>query len=532
MSACRWRCRRCRRPGRSPGRPAQSRADAVAFAAIEGVERIEHLHRGLGTPQREPCERAGRIVHAERHRRVGAGGVANALLHRVAGFVDQHRDRAGDHQARHVGQSLRQPAERAQHLCRLRREFGRGLGRGRPGQRHHRGRRAGGGRPDRPVEQREIGQPQGLGPFSGATAVGQHQAAGADLQAGLGARVLRLAREAQAGRGQARGEQVGDRPRAMQCQRHGGQRRGRGLAVAGLGAALRVAIEAAAGLAPQQAAIDHLALHQRGLVALVVEVGLVDRLRHREVGVVADQVHQLARPHAKAGAAHAGVQHRRRRGLFLQQRQRLGVERTRDAIDDEARRGLRVHRGLAPVGREHVDGVRHGRLGGQAGDHLHQPHQGHRIEEVHAHDAARHLQAARDRRDRQRRGVGRQHALGRHDRLQVTHQRLLDAQVLDDGLDHERGVAQVVQGGGHLEPCARRRHVLGRQLALVGEPGQRGGQLFGRRRGRALAHVVQVHGMTGQQRHLDDADTHHAGADHGDGAIAEEVDVRHGRHSH
>ena len=107
--------------------------------------------------------------------------------------------------------------------------------------------------------------------------------------------------------------------------------------------------EAAPRLAPEQAAVDHLALHQRRHVALVAEVGVEHRLRDREVGVVADQVHQLARPHAKAGAAQARVDRRRLGGALVQQRQRLGVVRAGDAVDDEARRRARVHRRLAPA---------------------------------------------------------------------------------------------------------------------------------------------------------------------------------------
>src|SRR6185312_11663448 len=71
---------------------------------------------------------------------------------------------------------------------------------------------------------------------------------------------------------------------------------------------------------------------------------------------------------------------------------------------------------------------------------------------------------------------------------------------------------------------------LGRELALVGQLGQRGLELRGGGRGRALADVVQVYGMPGQQRDLHDADAHHAGADHGDGTIAEQVGLRHGGH--
>jgi len=99
---------------------------------------------------------------------------------------------------------------------------------------------------------------------------------------------------------------------------------------------------------------------------IVEKVGLVDRLRDGEIGVVADEVHQLAGAHAEAGRAQAGVQHLRLRRLLQQQRQRLGVIGARNAVDDEAGRGACVHWHLAPGLGQLEDGLRHFGLGMQA----------------------------------------------------------------------------------------------------------------------------------------------------------------------
>ena len=103
-------------------------------------------------------------------------------------------------------------------------------------------------------------------------------------------------------------------------------------------------------------------------------------------------------------------------------RKRLGVVRPRHAVDDEARRGLRVHRLLAPGQRGVVRGCGHGGVGRQAADHFHQRHQRRRVEEVHADDAAGVLQPGRDRGHRNRRGIGGEDAVWRDDAFQFGEQ--------------------------------------------------------------------------------------------------------------
>ena len=68
--------------------------------------------------------------------------------------------------------------------------------------------------------------------------------------------------------------------------------------------------------------LHQLLLHQRGREAPVEEVGREHRVRHREVGVVPDQVHQLAGAHAKARRAQAGFRQAQRKPDHKDQQRR------------------------------------------------------------------------------------------------------------------------------------------------------------------------------------------------------------------
>jgi hypothetical protein len=178
---------------------------------------------------------------------------------------------------------------------------------------------------------------------------------------------------------------------------------------------------------------------------------LEHRLGDGEVGVVPDQVHQLARPHAEAGATQAGVDRRRLGRAFQEQGQRLGVVGAGDAVDDEARRRARVHRRLAPALAQVEDRFGHGGVGLQAGDDLDQLHQRHRVEEVHADEAPRQAQPGSQGGDRDRGGVRGQQAVLADARLEVAEQLRLRRRVLDDGLDHQRRAGGLVEArsGAH-----------------------------------------------------------------------------------
>ena len=96
---------------------------------------------------------------------------------------------------------------------------------------------------------------------------------------------------------------------------------------------------------------------------------------------------------------------------FLEDAKRFAVERTRDAIDDEARRVA----SRAPASSSTLASARARRVDdvGVAADPRHdldERHHRRRIEEVDADDALRVLARRRDRRDRERRRVRREHA--------------------------------------------------------------------------------------------------------------------------
>ena len=161
------------------------------------------------------------------------------------------------------------------------------------------------------VEQREVANAVLGGDLRRRPAVGQAQLAGVGLQAVPAARRIGLEARRRPRRAAPPSGRRRRRGRAGRRSRRPGPAAARTRRRRASPPPPAVAEEAASGLAPEQAAVDHLALHQRRHVALVAEVGVEHRLGHREVGVVADQVHQLARPHAKAAAAQARVEHRR-----------------------------------------------------------------------------------------------------------------------------------------------------------------------------------------------------------------------------
>lgn len=94
------------------------------------------------------------------------------------------------------------------------------------------------------------------------------------------------------------------------------------------------------------------------------------------------------------------------------------------------------------------------RGGGQARDHFDQGHQRRRVEEVHANHLVRALQPGGEAGDGQRRSVAGEDAVGGAQGFQLAEQRLLDLQVLDDGLDHQMSIGQGFEGVYRAQPGA------------------------------------------------------------------------------
>ena len=272
---------------------------------------------------------------------------------------------------------------------------------------------------------------------------------------------------------------------------------------------------AAAGLAAQPACFHHGALQQRRREPRVVAERGPHQPGHRLVHVLPDQVHQRERPHPEP--ARPG-QHRvdggRAGGPLLGQPQRLGVERPRHPVHDEPGRRGRLDDLLAPVLGQPGDGRRDGGVGGQAADHLDQPHHRRRVEEMQAHQASGVAEPGRDGGRRQRGGVGGQHAVRCDDLLQVGEQGLLDGQVLGHRLDHAPGPGQLAEVGGHLRPRStgpRSSRPLSTSRAT------RSRIAVDRPPGDALGSVVHDDRMAGHRGDLRDPGPHGAGPDDGDG---------------
>ena len=93
-------------------------------------------------------------------------------------------------------------------------------------------------------------------------------------------------------------------------------------------------------------------------------------------------------------------------------------------------------------------------------------------------------------------------------------QRSFGVELFDDGFDHQPGRAGRGQRAQRLDASQRLRGGLGREFALAHERVKAGGELELGGCRRALARVVQHHGVAGLCRHLGDAGAHDAGADH------------------
>ena len=293
--------------------------------------------------------------------------------------------------------------------------------------------------------------------------------------------------------------------------------------------AFGVLVEAAPALAAEETGRDQLALDRRRRVARIVQHRFPHARRHREVHVEADQVHQLERPHAEA----AGVAQDRvdRRAAWRRGRpaslQRLAVVRARAAVDDEAGRGGRAHRHLAPGARGLDERIGDRGVGRQPADDLDQRQDRRRIEEVQPGHASGMLAAGGERGDRQRRGVAREDRVGVDHDLQVAQQVALGAEVLDDRLDHELR-ARAIARGMDRRTGARPRHARRPRRACPSRPACR--RSHGCRAIASSAAPMRASksrtAMARLRGDLRDARAHRAGADDGDDGFARQRTAR------
>ena len=279
-----------------------------------------------------------------------------------------------------------------------------------------------------------------------------------------------------------------------------------------------VGVPAATALAPEPPGDHHPRRERRWPVARLA-IGLpAERHRHRVVRVDADQVHELERAHPEAAhQAHHAVDRRRLGDPLLGELQRLQRVGAVAAVDQEAghvrrRDDVLAHRLAKRAGRPQRPLAR-----GGPRDHLDQPHHGSRVEEVHPHHSLGPGNAGGDLGDRERRGVGREHASGIDGRRDGAEQLQLQFQPLRRGLDHELGRRELPEVREGLDAPARRVGLRSPHPALLHLAVERG---LGRPQAalERLGHrVVEQRPGARDRGELRDARAHRPRAEHADG---------------
>ena len=212
-----------------------------------------------------------------------------------------------------------------------------------------------------------------------------------------------------------------------------------------------VGVEAAAGLATQQAGGDHL-LEDRGRRVQAVAALAVHRLEDLVRRVETDQVEQRQRAHRVAAAeAHGRVDVLAGGVLALVHRHRVVEVAEEQRVGDEAGLVAAHDRVLAEAAQQVLDVGQHGGLGDDGAHDLDEVLHGCGVEEVHPHHPAGAGVGRGDLGHGQRRGVGGQDRVGPHDVVEASEEALLDLQRLHDGLDHEVGVREGGEVGGEAD---------------------------------------------------------------------------------
>ena len=173
----------------------------------------------------------------------------------------------------------------------------------------------------------------------------------------------------------------------------------------------------------------------------------VMRVEHVRADLQADELEQHERVHREPERL-LRLDHGLERGALLDRVHRLAEQLGQHAVDHEAGRVLGDDRVLAQLlGRDHRgaerDLVRLGRV-----DDLDERHHRDRVEEVEADQALGVLQLRADLVDRERRGVGGEDRVVGDVLLDLGEDLLLDAELLEDGLDDPVAVGEVGLVGG------------------------------------------------------------------------------------
>src|SRR6185312_4110865 len=174
------------------------------------------------------------------------------------------------------------------------------------------------------------------------------------------------------------------------------------------------------------------------------------------------------------------------------------------------------HRRLTQRGRQLSHGADDVRVGDHRAHHFHQLEHRCGIEEMHPDDPIWSLCPHRQLRDRQARGVGRQHDIAAHDPVQLAEDLALEVQPLRHRLDDELHVGQVGELGGEADPAEQL--AASRLVELAAFQGTSGGVLeMPATPGYAVVvHLHCHHVVPGAGQHLGDTGTHRAHAHHAD----------------
>ncbi|MCY1548687.1 hypothetical protein D9M68_848120 [compost metagenome] len=127
------------------------------------------------------------------------------------------------------------------------------------------------------------------------------------------------------------------------------------------------------------------------------------------------------------------------------------------------------------------------------------------------------LQASRQAGDGQGGGVAGEDAVLAAQAFQLAQQAALDLQVLDDGFDHQAGIAQGFDGVRRLQAGDDGGAGLGTELAFFHQAAELTVNALDGLGGGAGAVVIKPDRVAGLGRDLGDAGAHGAGADHGNG---------------
>ncbi len=249
-------------------------------------------------------------------------------------------------------------------------------------------------------------------------------------------------------------------------------------------------------------------------------LALADRLADVETG----QVAHGERPHGHAEVAQRPVDLLRRGALF-QQEFRLAAILENHAVADEAVADADHHRNLLQLLADGHCSGEHFIAGPLATHHFQQTHDIGRAEEVQTDHILGAPGEAGNGVQVQRRGVGGEDRTGLAHRIQLLEDLLLDAHVLEHGLDHHVGIGQgAVVGDAGDQREALLHRILGQAAALdarrVGFAGTLQAALQ-----RLVIDFQQLHRHPGIGEAQGDADAHGAAADHRGGPDRAGFDV-------